>query len=258
MNISKVLLVAIVAVTLCSCNYQKKLHEMLYFHDKIDSSHRMVAEYTARVKVDDRLAIQITALNPESALPYNSATSTGASTVGSTSGYIVEKNGTILYPQLGRIKVEGKTLLEVRDTIIQIAAKYLMDPVVTVQFSNARILVMGEVTKPGSIPIPDGKLTIFEAITLSGDIPPTGRKDNVLVIREENGIRTFNRIDVRSNEVLKSPYFFLRQNDLIYVEVNEHKAKEIAQRSFIADLAPITAMTSVFTILVLLLNYFRR
>ena len=98
-----------------------------------------------------------------------------------------------------------------RDELTGMLEKYLTNPIVTVQFSNAKILVMGEVGHPGEVPIVDGKLTILEAITQSGDvIPITGRKDNILIIREENGVRTFNRIDIRSHNILKSPYYFIK------------------------------------------------
>ena len=118
---------------------------------------------------------------------------------------------------------------------------------------------MGEVVHPGEIPIIDGKLTIIEAITLSGDvIPITGRKDNVLVIREENGIRTFNRIDIRSNNILKSPYYFMKQNDVVYVEANIQKIRQQNLQILMANFSLVTAFSAILTTLLLISNYIKK
>ena len=237
-------------IFLSSCNYQKKLQEQIYFNDALDSSHKVLTSYLATVRVDDRLLIIVSALNPESALPYNLVT-------GGNSGYLVEKDGTILFPQLGKLKVEGKTLTEVRGELLTYLSKYLTDPVVTVQFINAKVLIIGEVGHPGVLPIPDGKLTILEAITLAGDVPFTGRKDNVLVIREENGERSFARVNLQSHNIYKSPYYFLRQNDLIYVEPTLQKVRQQNNQVFILNLSLITSVASIITTTFFLFTYLR-
>lgn len=248
---------------LCSCNYQKKLQEQIYFNDLLDSSHHTLTTYQATIKIDDRLLIHVSALNPESATPYNlSATggaagsSGGSATTGST-GYLVEKDGAILFPEIGKLKVEGKTLLEVRSELLEILSKYLTNPVITIQFTNAKILVMGEVGHSGALPIVDGKLTILEAITLSGDIPFTGRKDNVLVVREENGERSFARVNLQSHNIYKSPYYFLRQNDLIFVEPTLQKVKQQNNQIFITNIALITTVISTLSTSFFLLTYLK-
>ncbi len=260
MKFYSLVIVVIISSFISSCNYQKKLQEQLYFNDVLDSSHRVLANYIATVNVDDRLNIVVSALNLESAVPYNITTSnsnvsTGAST--GSGGYLVEKDGAILFPQLGRILVEGKTLLEIRSELLTLLSKYLTDPVVTVQFANARVLVMGEVGKPGPIPIPDGKLTILEAITLSGDIPFTGRKDNVLVVREENGQRIFANVSLLSHNIYKSPYFYLRQNDLVYVEPTLQKIKQQSNQFYLSNVGLITSATTILTSLFFLITYLK-
>jgi len=245
-----------------SCNYEKKLHDSLYFNDSLDSTHKVIQEYSPIVQIDDRLSIQVAALSPESVVPYN--LSVGASTgttagASSGSGYLVEKDGTILFPQLGKIKVENKTLKLIRDELIIQLSKFITDPIVSVQFANAKVLVMGEVARVGAIPIPDGKLTILEAITLSGDIIPfSGRKDNVLIIREENGQRIFARVNLQSHDIYKSPYYYLKQNDLVYVEANTKKIEQESEATFSRRVALVTPILSFFSITLLVLNYFRK
>lgn len=244
--------------TISSCNYEKKLHDSLYFNDSLDSTHKVIQEYNPIVQIDDRLSIQVAALSPESVVPYN--LSGGASSSSSSgSGYLVEKDGTILFPQLGKVKVESRTLKSIRDELIIQLSKFITDPIVTVQFANAKVLVMGEVARVGAIPIPDGKLTIFEAITLSGDIVPfIGKKDNVLIIREENGQRVFARVNLQSHDIYKSPYYFLKQNDLVYVEANTRKVQQDAETNFTRRLGLVTPILTFFTTILLILNYFRK
>ena len=258
MKFYSLILIIIFSGYISSCNYQKKLQEQIYFNDILDSSHRALVNYTATVKVDDRLSIVVSALNIESAGPYNniSSNSSAGTSVGNV-GYLVEKDGTILLPQLGKLLVEGKTLIEIRSELLSSLSKYLTDPVVTVQFANARVFVMGEVGHPGPIPITDGKLTILEAITMSGDIPFTGRKDNVLVVREENGQRTFANISLQSHNIYKSPYYFLRQNDLVYVEPTLQKVRQQSMQVILTNVGFITTITATITSLFLLTTYLK-
>ena len=264
MKINSLIGLLLIASIFSSCNNQKKLQEYSYFNDKLDSSHRVLTSMEATIKVDDRLSIRVSALNPESAAPYNMSVGTAGATGGSSSGttgtgYLVEKDGTIIFPELGKLKVEGQTLRELRDELVKKLEKYLTNPVVTVQFANAKVLIMGEVAHPGDIPITDGRLTILEAITLSGDVLPiVGRKDNVLVIREENGERTFNRVDIRSHDIYKSPYYFLKQNDLIYVEANIQKMRQQTLQIFTTNISVFTTVTTLLTTVFLISNYIKK
>jgi len=247
------------AAAISSCNNQKKLQESLYFNDALDSTHRVIMSMEATIKVDDRLSIKVSALNPESAAPYNMAVSASATGGTGSLGYLVEKDGSIEFPELGKLKVEGKTLRVLRDELTGMLQKFLTNPIVTVQFSNAKVLLMGEIAHPGEVPIVDGKLTIIQAIINSGDVLPiVGRKDNVLVIREEDGIRTFNRIDIRSHNILKSPYYLLKQNDIVYVEANKQKIRQQTVQIISTNLSLITAFTSIITILLLISNYIKK
>jgi polysaccharide export outer membrane protein len=247
MKINLNILIVLSAIFFSSCNYQKKLQEQLYFNDALDSTQRVLSRYSATVKVDDRISIQVSALNPESAIPYNLSVAGSGMTSATAVGYLVERDGTILFPQFGKLSVEGKTLTEVRSMLLDSLAGYLVDPIVTVQYANAKIVVMGEVGHPGVLPIPDGKLTILEAITMSGDIPYTGRKDNVLIVREDNGKRDFARVDIRSHNIYKSPYFYLRQNDLVFVEPTLQKVRQQTNQTILSNVSLITSVVGILT-----------
>ena len=252
------LLLAMSAVFFSSCNYQKKLQEQLYFNDALDSTQRMLSRYSATIKVDDRISIQVSALNPESAIPYNSSVAGSGIASATSAGYLVERDGSILFPQFGRLSVEGKTLTEVRSMLLDSLNKFLVDPIVTVQYANAKIIVMGEVGHPGILQIPDGKLTILEAITMSGDIPYTGRKDNILIVREDNGQRDFARIDIRSHNIYKSPYYFLRQNDLIFVEPTIQKIRQQTNQTFLTNVSLITSVVGIISTTLALFIYLKK
>ena len=258
MKVRIYILFTMAVISFTACNYQKKLQEQIYFNDALDSSAMVISRYSATIKVDDRISIQVSAFNPESAVPYNLSVA-GSGVVGATAtGYLVEKDGTILFPQLGKLQVEGKTLLEVRSYLLSVLSKYLTDPIITVQFANAKVLVMGEVGHPGTLQISDGKLNILEAITLSGDIPFTGRKDNVLVIREDSsGQRTFARVNLQSHKIYNSPYYFLRQNDLIFVEPTVQKIRQQQNTIFLTNVGLITTVVSIFTTTFVLITYLK-
>jgi polysaccharide export outer membrane protein len=139
-------------------------------------------------------------------------------------GYLVSNGGTIEFPVLGTIKAAGLTKEQLKETITKklVDQKLLTDPIVTVRFLNFRVTVLGEVNHPGELSVPSEKISLLEAIGLAGDLTIYARRDNVLVIREnENGDKEIKRIDLNSKELLSSPYYYLRSNDIVYVEPNK-------------------------------------
>lgn len=137
---------------------------------------------------------------------------------GASKGYLVDASGFIDYPVLGKVKVSGMTLRQVKDMLAKRLEDFVKEPVVEARILNYRITVLGEVGTPGSIVASNHKLSVVDAIALAGDMPITGRKDNVLVIRETEGRREYARLNLNSRNVFSSPYYYLKQNDIIYVE----------------------------------------
>lgn len=203
-----------------------------YIQDVADDYSRHISRQ-AEVKIcpDDLLSITVNSKDAELAAPFNMPVVSyqiGASAASQPRvlGYLVDPEGNIDFPLLGAIRAEGCTRTELTGIIKEklIASGLLKDPIVTIQFLNFRVSVLGEVSRPGSFVVNDGRVTLLEALSMAGDMTIYGQRDKVAVIREENGMRTVARLDLRSGEIFDSPFFYLQQNDVVYVEPNKARA----------------------------------
>lgn len=242
-----------------SCHTQKKLNELVYFNEQGDTTlSKIVQSAEPAIQAGDRLSIVVNALNPTSAAPYNIGSSATGASAASNVGYIVEADGTIQFPQLGKIQVAGMQRKQLRDLLTGMLVKYVNDPIVTIEFLNFKVTVLGEVGHPGTFTIPDGKVTLIDAISLAGDLPLTARRDNITVIREKGGKREFGKVNVLSKNVFSSPYYILQQNDVVYVELTKEKVAATDQ-SFIRTFSIATSVFSVFTtVAVLVINAIKK
>jgi polysaccharide biosynthesis/export protein len=241
-----------VIALLTGCKAPKNIN---YFQDKRDSSHlRIWQSYEPKIQPGDRLMIAVSGLNPESVKIYNPSAVSGATgPAGQSSGISVDVQGRILMPQLGFIKAAGLTRNALRDTLMNRLAVFLRDPVVTVDFTNFKITVLGEVNRQGPIMVPDGSITLLQALGEAGDIAPTGKRDSVMIIRESGGRRQFGYVNLLSNELFKSEYYTLQQNDVVYVQMNERKAKAETNEVFNRNLSLVTSVTAVLSTLALII-----
>ena len=160
---------------------------------------------------------------------------------------------------MGKLHVAGLSRLELRDLIKEklISGDYIKDPVVTVQFLNYKVSVMGEVARPGSFTITGDRITLLEALSMAGDLTIYGRRDRVAVIREENGKRTILFHDLRSSDIFTSPCYYLQQNDIVYVEPNKAKAgqRDINQNNSVSVwLSAVSVLAAVASLLVTVLK----
>lgn len=228
---------------LSSCVHTRNI---VYFHDLEDSSRLnmrdSIRNFQALIEPGDILDIYVNSLNPQASAIFNLGNAaqspvaaqgngavqgvavTGEGAGGNIRGYKVDPDGTIDFPVLGKIAVAGETTSKLRDSLKNKLNDYLKIPVVDVRFLNYKITVLGEVTHPATYVIPGGNSTIIDLLGMAGDLTIYGRRDNILVVREENGGRTFARLDLTSSKVFNSPYYFLKQNDLVYVEPIKAKA----------------------------------
>jgi len=140
------------------------------------------------------------------------------------SGFLVDKDGFIQMTLLGKIKVGGLTTYQVRDKITELASQYYKNPTVQVRFANFKITVLGEVTRPATYTVPNEKVTVLDALGLAGDLTIYGKRENVLLVRDQQGQKELVRLNLNDSEVFRSPYFYLRQNDVLYVEPGKAKA----------------------------------
>ena len=213
---------------LASCSAPK---EVLYLQDIASIKEENIDKnYEVIIHKDDLLAILVNSKDPELALPFNMPVVTyqiGAQTTAQQRllGYLVDQNGDIDFPILGKIHVEGLTRMQVTELIKQklMSEDLIKDPIVTVQFLNFKVSVMGEVTRPGTFDISGDRITLLEALSMAGDLTIYGRRDRGAVIREKDGKRRILSHDLRSSDIFQSPCYYLQQNDIVYVEPNKAK-----------------------------------
>ena len=204
-----------------SCVSSKK---MLYLQgaDKLNENPQKIAGvYELRIKPDDQLLITINSKAPELLAPFANSQVLGSNSTNigqETTGLLVSQNGKIEIPVLGEMQAAGLTRQELADVIKNklIEGEYIKDPTVLVRFKGAKIVVLGEVGSPGVKDLPSERVTILEAIGMAGDLPPTAHRENILVIREENGERKSYNVNLTSGEdILNSPVFYVQQNDVV-------------------------------------------
>lgn len=189
-----------------------------------------------RVQPNDILNIRVYGSDTKTAAPFNLTPVDAGNfynnvALAQLGGYLVDKQGQIDFPVLGSFNVGGKTISEVKDLLNEKLNVHLKDPVVNVRLLNFRITVSGEVFSPGSFNIINERITIPEAISMAGDLTEYADRSNVLIVREENGIRTFNRINLQSSKLFQSELFYLKQNDYLYIEPIPAKAGAVQDQT---------------------------
>ncbi len=228
MNLKPLAILALGIAALTSCSTSKTT--LPYFTDisNVEEGSIAAMEYLPEIKPDDELLITVLSSYPEATLFYNLPLSNPGTREGlmETSNakqqtYVVDTEGNILMPTIGSLHVAGKTVEQIQKEITEIVQKDVKDAIVRVELVNFQVVVAGEVTKPSTVKVTRNRFSILDAIGAAGDLTPYGERSNVLLIREENGKRNFVHLNLNSSEILTSPYFYLRQNDYIYVEPNE-------------------------------------
>ncbi|MGN6568566.1 MAG: polysaccharide biosynthesis/export family protein [Flavipsychrobacter sp.] len=179
--------------------------------------------------------------------------SMGVASNNMSSGYLVDQQGYVDMPLVGKVKIGGLTTTQARDLIEQKATVYYKDPVVNVRFANFTFTLLGEVTRPGRYTVNNEKISLIDAVGMGGDLTPYGKRYNVMLVREENGKKVFARYNLNSTDVFQSPYYYLRQNDIVYVEQNRAKA-----RSSTVDQTSTLYITYAVSIITLLLAFSSR
>ena len=221
----------VVIALLSSCMTPK---DIIYFQDSGKFSlYNKVDPYEVVIHHDDLLAIMVNSQATEAALPFNLPMANyyvGGESYGQQRllGYLVDKNGDIDFPVLGKIHVEGLSRNELRELIKSklIEEGQLKDPIITVNFLNFKVSVQGEVSRPGTFFIAGERITLLEAISMAGDLTIYGRRDRVAVIREVSGKRSILYHDLSRTDLFKSPCYYLQQNDIVYVEPNKRRIQQ--------------------------------
>lgn len=250
---------SILAIWLTGCTASKNVAYIQGAGEEdMDAYVQSTPLYDARILPKDLLTITVTATDPEAAQPFNLTVptrTTGLSTYSQPQlqPYLVDNSGQINFPELGMITLSGLTKREAELKITDLLGKFLKEPpVVTVSFVNYKISVLGEVARPNTFTISNEKVNIFEALAMAGDMTIWGRRDNVKIIREDaQGNQRVILMDLKDRNIIYSPYYYLQQNDVLYVEPNKTKARnsEIGSATGIW-LSATSVMISVATLLV--------
>jgi polysaccharide biosynthesis/export protein len=237
-----------------SCVSKKKI---IYFQG-IENQDIYVSDstYEHRIEPDDMIAITITSEANEAALPFNQVQNMGGQSGQSgqssqQSGYLVDFQGFIEMPILGKIQVGGMKKSELKVHLLEKLSKYIQNPIIDIRISNFKVTVLGEVGAPGTISFGSDRLTLPEALAQAGDFKIPANRQNVLVIRDESGVKKHYRIDLTSVEALNSPVYYLKQNDLVYVEPRFTRSDSTAIG---ANLGLIISITSFVIAMLVLIN----
>lgn len=228
------------------------------------SAHEITQKYTPTIQANDLLSIVVGSLSTEANEVFNTpneftTASTNYSTTGGGArvqplGYLVDSDGSIEIPLIGKVKIGGLRTTDAADTIRIRLQKFLKEPSVIVRNLNFKVSVLGEVARPSVYVIPDEKISLPEVLSLAGDLTIYGRRENVMIIREENGKREYARIDLTSRDLFNSPYYYLHKNDVIYVEPIKTRINATDRN---VQLVPIVTsiVAAIGTLGILILNF---
>lgn len=242
----KKLILSLLILSLIGCASKK---DVLYFQD-IDSTHLedmdSILPYS-EIKTNDILRIRITALDPKGVVPFQfdkSLTKTTANQLDilKLNGYLVDKQGNINYPQLGELHVKGKSTKQLEKDLEKKLSAYIKNPTVSVRIINYKISILGEVKNPGTFPLTEESVTLPQALGMAGDLTINGERHDVLIIRENDGERTYKHIDLTTSDWMNSPYYYLKQNDIVYVKPNNPKVKKAG---FIGNIGNVLSLASI-------------
>src|SRR5690606_10267823 len=159
-------------------------------------------------------------------------------------GYIVDADGTIQFPILGELEVGGMTRQDVLKMLYERIGEHIQNPIINVRITNYKVTVLGEVTRPGAYAIGDERVTLLEAIGMAGDLTIYGRRDNIIVVRENEGVKEYKIVDITKTDFLQSDYYYLQQNDVVYVQPNGPQIQASAYNRNITAYVSISSLRS--------------
>ncbi len=232
--------------------------EVVYFQKAEDiQGMKNIMDYEPVIERNDVLRINVSSRNEEVVKPFQMNLGNQQSGGGggmqnqSLMGYLVDPKGNIQFPVLGQVSVAGKTRTELEQELQSRIREMVTDAVVSVRIINFRITVLGEVGSPGRVSVEDGRITLPELIAQVGDITYQGQRENILVIREIGGVKSTGRVDITSSEVFNNPFYYLKQNDIVYVEPTY---KQMKSAGFISSYAGIFSLIGSITGLIFLFS----
>ncbi len=240
----------IINILFNACTDTKKL---IYFQGNTTNSQSN-SSYSLVLQTGDILSITVMGLDETSTKPFNMPTNNINQNIGgyvqgsqSPPGYLIDKEGNITFPVIGKIKLGGLERSDAIDILKEQLKPYLVNPTILIRILNFKVTVLGEVRNPGTFTIPNERITLPEALGIAGDLQITGIRKNIMIIREIEGKRTEYRVDLTSKELFNSPVYFLQQNDVVYVQPNRAKIN-----SSVVNTSNVSLIISTISILITL------
>ncbi|HTN21375.1 MAG TPA: polysaccharide biosynthesis/export family protein [Pelobium sp.] len=252
MNFFKIFCMLCLILLSSSCSPRRNL---VYFSDlsnKEAESRLVTPDREPKIQVNDLLSITVNTLSSESNMLFSvNSNNINKSGYFEKEGYRVDNKGDVNLPVAGNISLEGLTIEEAQQRLVNNLSRYVRNPIVNIQFMNFRVTVIGEVNQPSTFNVSNNQINLLEALGTAGDLTVYGKRENVLVIRETNGKRTMVRMNLNDKNILDSPYFYLKQNDIIYVEPDKSKSLEYSPNNRLMPLvvATISAVAVLSTAL---------
>jgi polysaccharide biosynthesis/export protein len=235
--------------------------EKIVYYQNIDSLPKEKSNsYEIKIQPDDLLLIIVSAEDPEIAVPFNLKSVSVVSpnrqdlirSQETMQLYLVDANGFIDFPVLGKIKVGGLSRSELLQLFQDKISAYIKNPIVNLRIMNFKVSIQGEVTFPGTYPIASERVTLIEALSMAKDLTIYGKRDNILIIREIDGVKTYNRVDITKADFINSPFYYLAQNDVVYVEPNKNRINGSAIGTNTGVIISITSL--VITLITLIIS----
>jgi len=239
----------LILVTFTSCSLNKKI-VYLQSDEKAKGTTEMI-NYEPLIQPDDEVLIVISAENPEVTVPYNIITTSNSQTGSARQGYLIDKEGNVDFPILGKIKIGGLTRIQAVNKIRTLLANDIKDPTVNLRVINFKVSVLGEVASPGVKTINSERLTLLDAISMSGDLTVYGKRNSIMIVREIDGTRTIAKVDITKRDFMNSKYYYLEHNDIIYVEPNKTKINSSAIGPNVSIIVSILSLVTTILFLVI-------
>jgi len=254
--LNKAVVVVLAAMFFSCANKQ----EVVYYQNIEEVAlAQKASSYEVKIQADDLLSIIVSAEDQEIAAPFNlmsvrMASTTNLSAIGGQESmqlYLVDATGAIDFPVLGKLQIGGLTRTEVLSLFKEKIGRYIKNPIINIRITNFKVSLQGEVNAPGSYTINSERITLIEALALGKDLTIYGKRDNLLIIREVNGVKSFNRVDITKADFINSPFYYLAQNDVVYVEPNKPRVNASAVGPNTGVLISITSLLITLVTLIL-------
>lgn len=246
-------LIVLSILVMSSCASKK---DVLYLQDADVNSNMQIGYQNTSIQPNDILKITVSTLVPEAAIPYNRANSGGAGgnsvELMQLEGYLVTNEGSINYPILGDIFVLNLTANQIEKKIVKLLVEggHLNNPNVNVRLLNAKVAILGEVNSPGTYTFTEQNITILQALGYAGDLTINGKRDDIIITRDVNGVRKISHIDLTSTDFMTSEYYYIKPNDQIIVNQNDPRVKQSGYIGDVGVLIGVISLALTITILV--------